>query len=205
MWDFVINMEINKTLKEIDSIPFDKREDKFKDLLDLTKKYAPKGSKRELKNNIFRIKKKFKFQGLSSSLQVKAKKPIKSKMGNQFTNFGNFGRKISEYNEERKEKNREKLQMKVEKAEKDAVKAAEEKELLKRFAKAEKTKQETKALRNAKLNKFLDKAKKIGDKSSKKSSSKKSKSGNFDILGGSNSKNGPPELLGNNNKDRFKI
>jgi len=52
------------------------------------------------------------------------KKPNNSKMG--FTNIGNFGKKISEFNAQRREKNMEKLRMKAQTAEVENKKLEEE-------------------------------------------------------------------------------
>lgn len=62
MWDFIINRELNKTIVDVNKnkMPQKDAQNKLDDLMKLTKENAPKGQKREIKNNIFRVKKQFK-------------------------------------------------------------------------------------------------------------------------------------------------
>lgn len=62
MWDFIIKRELSKTVVNLNQkkIPVPVARNKLDDLVKLTKANAPKGQKRELKNNIFRVKKQFK-------------------------------------------------------------------------------------------------------------------------------------------------
>ena len=62
MWDFIIKRELSKTIIDMNQkkIPVQTGKLKLDDLVKLTRENAPKGQKRELKNNIFRVKKQFK-------------------------------------------------------------------------------------------------------------------------------------------------
>jgi hypothetical protein len=62
MWDFIIQRELSKTVVAINQkkIPTKTARTKLDDLVKLTKANVQKGRKRELKNNIFRVKKQFK-------------------------------------------------------------------------------------------------------------------------------------------------
>lgn len=70
MWNFIIKRELNKTIVDMNKkrMPVPAAKNKLNDLVTLTKENAPKGQKRELKKNIFKVKKQFKIWGSGSSI-----------------------------------------------------------------------------------------------------------------------------------------
>lgn len=62
MWDFIIQRELSKTVVAINKkrIPVKTARMKLDDLVKLTRINVSKGKKRQLKNNIFKVKKQFK-------------------------------------------------------------------------------------------------------------------------------------------------
>lgn len=117
-----------------------------------------------------------------------------------FTNIGNFGRKISEFNAERKEKNRDKLRVKAQNAEIENVKLQEEKELRKSLEKNAQLKKEVNEQKMAKVKGVVEGFNKLGNKFENKSKENK-----FDILGNDKSKKKKPELFGNGQNNKFKF
>ena len=113
-----------------------------------------------------------------------------------FKNIGNFGKKIAEYNAQRREINREKLRTKAQNAEGDMEKLEEEKKLRQVLVKHDELKQEVKQQRTAKMRGIVQGFNKIGAKFQKQRNKKDSK---FDILGGNNTQksNKLPQMTGN--------
>lgn len=62
MWDFIIKRELSKTVVDLNKhkITDQVAKTKLNKLMVQTRENAPKGQKRELKNNIFKVKKHFK-------------------------------------------------------------------------------------------------------------------------------------------------
>lgn len=117
-----------------------------------------------------------------------------------FTNFGNFGKKISEFNAQRREKNMEKLRVKSQNAEIENAKLQEEMQLRKALDKNAELKKQVKDQKTAKLRGVVDKISKLGDKFEDNN-----KIGKFDILGNNNSEKKTPELFGKSRNNKFKL
>lgn len=117
-----------------------------------------------------------------------------------FINFGNFGKKISEFNAERREKNMEKLRTKAQNAETENKRLEEEMQLRKSLEKHNELKKQVKEQRVAKVKGAIDGFNKLGSKFENKSKENK-----FDILGNNNSKKKKPELFGNGQNNKFKF
>jgi len=180
MWDMIIKKELNKTIINLNTNSIQKSEarTKLNNLIKLTRTNVQKGHKRELKNNIFKVKRDLKFKVMvQPSIE---KKPNNSKMG--FTNIGNFGKKISEFNAQRREKNMEKLRMKAQTAEVENKKLEEEMVLRKSLEKNAGLKKQVKEQKLAKVKGVIEKLNKAGNKFEDKSKNK------FNILGNQNSK-----------------
>jgi len=62
MWNFIIQRELSKTVVDLNKnkIAAPLAKTKLDNLVKLTRENASKGQKRELKNNIFKVKKQFK-------------------------------------------------------------------------------------------------------------------------------------------------
>lgn len=144
-----------------------------------------------------KLKKCLRFEVL-----VQPSKGKKAKHFNKmvFKNIGNFGKKLSEYNEGRREKNMEKLRLKAQKAEADNKRLEEEKLLRKSLDKNAALKKEVKEQKTAKLKSALEGFNKLGEKFEKNS-----KEGKFDVLGNQKSKKQLPEMFGNNKNNKFKL
>lgn len=145
-----------------------------------------------------KLKRCLKFEVMVSP-SLKGKKPNNKKMG-IFNNIGNFGKKLSEFNEERRDKNLEKLRTKAQNAEKDNQRLEEEKLLRKTIEKHNQLKKEVNEQKTAKVRGVIDKLNQLGDKFEKKS-----KEGKFDVLGNKKSKEKSPQLFGNNENSKFKF
>lgn len=117
-----------------------------------------------------------------------------------FTNFGNFGKKISEYNAQRREKNMEKLRTKVQTAEEENKKLEEEMQLRKTLEKNTKLKKQVKEQRSAKIKGVIEGLNKLGEKFEKSDKNHK-----FDPLGSGNSNKKAPDLFGNSEKKKFQF
>lgn len=90
-----------------------------------------------------------------------------------FKNIGNFGKRVSEYNAQRREKNMERLRVKSQKAEEDNKRLEEELVLRKSIEKNSKLKKEVKEQKTAKPKEGLERFNKIGSKFEKKGQKKK--------------------------------
>ncbi len=86
-----------------------------------------------------------------------------------FTNIGNFGKKISEFNAQRREKNMEKLRMKAQTAEVENKKLEEEMVLRKSLEKNAGLKKQVKEQKLAKVKGVIEKLNKAGNKFEDKS------------------------------------
>lgn len=117
-----------------------------------------------------------------------------------FTNIGNFGKKISEFNAERREKNMEKLRTKAKNAETDNARLQEEMQLRKSIEMNNQLKKQVNEQKMAKVKGVIEGFNKLGEKFENKDKSKK-----FDILGNGNSEKKKPELFGNGQNNKFKF
>lgn len=116
-----------------------------------------------------------------------------------FTNFGNFGRKISEFNAERREKNMEKLRVKAKSADDENIRLQEELALRKSINKNAKLKKQVDEQKNSTVKELLKKVNKSGKKYEKKDKENK-----FDILG-NNSEKKLPQMFGGGGNGGFKF
>ena len=111
-------------------------------------------------------------------------------------NIGNFGRKVSEYNAQRRDRNLEKLRVK-------AANAEEEKKKLEEAKKLKGQVQETKDIKKEMNKEKLQKAKDAVGQLKKVGGNYENKSGNkLDVLGNNNPNNKKelPDLFGNKGK-----
>jgi len=117
-----------------------------------------------------------------------------------FTNFGNFGKKLSEFNAERREKNIDKLRLKAQNAETENKRLEEEMGLRKSLEKNSELKKQIKDKKFAKVKGVIEKINQTGNKFEKKSQKK-----NFDILGNQNSEKKEQKFFGTSGKNKFKF
>lgn len=117
-----------------------------------------------------------------------------------FTNFGNFGKKISEFNAQRREKNMNKLRMKAQNAETENIRLQEEMKLKKSIEKNSELKKQVKEQKIAKIKGVIQGLNKVGEKFENNSDN-----GKFNILGNQNSDKNTPELFGKSKKNKFEL
>lgn len=108
-----------------------------------------------------------------------------------FNNIGNFGRKVSEFNAERREKNLVKLRTKAQEADVENKKIEEEIALRKQLAKNTALKKDLSDQKLAKVKGIAQKFSELGDKFEKADKGNK-----FDVLG-SGGKKDLPDMFGN--------
>ena len=116
-----------------------------------------------------------------------------------FTNFGNFGKKVSEFNAQRREKNMEQLRVKSQKAENENKSLEEEQMLRKSIEKHSELKKQVREQKLVKVKGAIEGFNKLGNKFENKSKGNK-----FDILGNNSSNNKKPELFGNHSQNKPK-
>lgn len=106
-----------------------------------------------------------------------------------FNNIGNFGKKVSEYNAQRRDKNLEKLRVKSQSAEVENKKLQEEMQLRKSLEKNKQLKKQVSEQKTAKFRSVIERLNQSSEKHANNSGRNK-----FDVLG--NAEKSPKKKLG---------